>query len=89
MTYQKIVKDAVAGCFAADEVADFRVQETAGWEDDQFIKVMIVLNENADAFDAKRAATFRRTLRAGLDKQDLDAFPVVSFRTADDDAEAA
>ena len=89
MSYHQIVKSLVRTCFDSNQVASFQVQETLGWEDDQFIRVTIVLNEEADNFDVKKAADFRRSLRSRLDEANGDAFPVVSFLSKSEEPQAA
>lgn len=74
MGYRHIVKALLRDHFAARTVDSFAIQESPGWDEDHFIKVTIVLDEDVAHFDVKKAADFRRALR-----EKLNTFPIVSF----------
>ncbi|MCY3878471.1 MAG: hypothetical protein OXF74_04735 [Rhodobacteraceae bacterium] len=85
----KVVKQVVQKQFAPAKIVDLTVKEAEDSDGDPILRIKVIYKAKDDRLDPERVLGLIRHLREPLIKLGSDRFPIVSFMTSEEAADAA
>ena len=87
--YHAAVQQVVEQQLAPAQIVNLSIEEAEDADGDPIFRILVVFKAEDDRLDPERVLGLRRHLREPLDALDSDRFPIFSFMTSEEAADAS